>query len=389
MNHQLPFEEQIEQYRAIVDDMTFPTVSGWKAAHPGGRVVGTFPVYSPHELPHSLGMLPIGLYGAGGRIEIDHADSRIQSFVCSIARSTLELGLTDRLKDFDVLYFPSICDVARNLSGIWQGNFPKQMVEYIHFPQNITSPSAIVYYKDELEKLLNELSELGGTPWTADALNKSIAAYNRNRALSRRLYDIKKQTPWLLSTYEAYVLLRMGAVLPVDEHSAILEQWIPRILERTKTARDYVRVIMEGSFCEQPPLELIQVIEEAGCYIVNDDLILQSRWFTGDVPVGNDPLMALAESYVNMSVHSSVRQYGNKSRKLALVEKMKSSNADGVLFAAPKFCEPALLDYVLYKDELEKTDIAFLAFEYEEKMGVFESIRTQVETFVESVMFFS
>ena len=41
------------------------------------------------------------------------------------------------------------------------------------------------------------------------------------------------------------------------------------------------------------------------------------------------------------------------------------------------------------KNDLEKKGISYLAFEYEEKMGVFETIRTQVETFVESVMFFS
>ncbi len=71
------------------------------------------------------------------------------------------------------------------------------------------------------------------------------------------------------------------------------------------------------------------------------------------------------------------------------MQKVRSGKIDGVIFAAPKFCEPALLDYVVLKDECEKQGIAYLSFEYEEKMGVFESIRTQVETFVESVMFFS
>ncbi len=385
----MTFEERIQHFRGIMDDVSFPTVKEWKSKHPGGKVVGMFPVYTPYELPHALGMLPVGLLGAGGKIEIDHADSRIQSFVCSIARSTLELGLTDRVKDFDAVYFTSICDVARNLSGIWKANFPHQLVEYIHFPQNMESPSAVHHYRGELQRLLGNLEQLGGKKQTADALVRSIEAFNHNRSLCRRLYEIRQTTPWKLSTYEAYILLRIGTLLPVEEHTHILEEIIPLVESRETKQRDHARVILEGSFCEQPPMELLQIIEEAGCYIVNDDLLLHSRWFTDPVPVNGDPLLALAESYIQRSVSSSVRHYGLRSRKQALVKKVRSGRADGVIFSAPKFCEPALLDYVLFKDELEKNGIPYLAFEYEEKMGVFESIRTQIEAFVESVMFFT
>jgi benzoyl-CoA reductase subunit C len=382
-------EERIEQYRIMIDDVSFPSVTEWKSKHPGGKVVGMFPVYTPYELPHAAGMLPVGVLGAGGKIEIDHADSRIQSFVCSIARSTLELGLTGRLKDFDAIFFTSICDVARNLSGIWQTNFPDRLVEYIHFPQNMTSASAPLHYRAGLQKLLKDLEQLTGSTVTNEQLLKSIQAYNRDRELTRELYNIKESTPWLLSAYEAYVLVRLGTLLPVEQHTAILEDIIPAIRSRNRTKRDFVRVMLEGSFCEQPPVELLQVIEEAGCYIVNDDLLLHTRWFDEPVPLNGDPLTALAESYIQRSLYSSVRHYGNKPRKGQFVQKIRDGAADGVIFCAPKFCEPALLDYVLLKDELERQNIAYMTFEYEEKMSVFESIRMQVETFVESVMFFS
>ena len=383
------FEEQIERYRALIDDCTFPTVRDWKSGHPGGKVVGMFPVYTPYELPHAAGMLPVGIFGAGGKIEIDHADSRIQSFVCSIARSTLELGLTSRLADFDALYFTSICDVARNLSGVWQTNFPQQHVEYIHFPQNMTSASAPLHYRTELERLVKNLEALGGRKVTREALLASIALYNRNRELCARVYEIKRTAPWLLSTFEAYILLRVGALVPVEEHNRILTDSLALIRSRSKPPRDFIRIMIEGSFCEQPPMELLQVLEEAGCFIVDDDLLLHTRWFTEPVPVNGDPLMSLAESYIGRSRYSSVRHYGTRPRKEEFLLKIRENNADGVIFLAPKFCEPALLDYVLLKDELEKHNIAYMTFEYEEKMGVFEAIRMQVETFVESVMFFS
>lgn len=385
----MKFDERIERYQEVIDDVSFPTVREWKQAHPGKKVVGMFPVYTPYELAHAAGMLPVGLYGAGGRVEIDHADSRIQSFVCSIARSTLELGLRDLSRDFDVLWFPSICDVARNLSGVWETNFPAQKARYVHFPQNMSSPAALTHYRTELKDLLGMLEEAGGVRVTDDALNRSIAAFNTQRELCRELYTIKQKTPWLLSTYEAYILIRIGTLLPVEEHNDILRAAMSELRERNRPSRDFVRVILEGSFCEQPPLELLKVLEESGCAIVEDDLLLHTRWFTEDIPVNGDPLGSLAGSYLTRSRYSSVRHYGNRSRKEEFLKKIRESDVDGVIFAAPKFCEPALLDYVLFKDELEKAGIAYLGFEYEEKMGVFESIRTQAETFVESVMFFS
>jgi hypothetical protein len=65
-----------------------------------------------------------------------------------------------------------------------------------------------------------------------------------------------------------------------------------------------------------------------------------------------------------------------------------ASGAEGVIFSAAKFCEPALLDYPLMRAALARRNVPCLAFEFEEKMGTFESIRTQVETFVESILFF-
>src|SRR3972149_4241800 len=85
-----------DQLRSIVEDVTFPRAREWKEA--GGKVVGSFPVYAPMELVHAAGMLPVHLFGAGGGVEIEGADSRIQSFVCSITRSTLELGPRGNLR---------------------------------------------------------------------------------------------------------------------------------------------------------------------------------------------------------------------------------------------------------------------------------------------------
>jgi benzoyl-CoA reductase/2-hydroxyglutaryl-CoA dehydratase subunit BcrC/BadD/HgdB len=82
-----------------------------------------------------------------------------------------------------------------------------------------------------------------------------------------------------------------------------------------------------------------------------------------------------------------VRHDSRKPRHKELIEKVRRRKADAVILLIAKFCEPALFDYVLFKEELEKEGIPHLLMEFEEKMFTFERLRTEVETFVESLLF--
>ncbi|MBI4254539.1 MAG: benzoyl-CoA reductase subunit C, partial [Candidatus Rokubacteria bacterium] len=84
-------EQILDQCRELVARPLGAVAERWKAAHPGGRAVAAYPVWAPAELIHAAGMLPLSLLGGGTSVELTHADARFQSFVCSIAKSTLEL----------------------------------------------------------------------------------------------------------------------------------------------------------------------------------------------------------------------------------------------------------------------------------------------------------
>src|SRR6185369_739650 len=166
-------ENLISHYREPLENSPLDLPAEWKNNNPGKKLVGCYPVYTPVELIHAAGMLPVGVIGAGNRLEIAHADSRFQSFVCSIVKSTLELGLIDRLKFLDGIVFHSICDPARNLGSVFKRNFPDLMVEYIHFPQNMVSPHTIDYLIAEYKRLNVSYEHLSGRKITDEALIQS------------------------------------------------------------------------------------------------------------------------------------------------------------------------------------------------------------------------
>src|SRR3989304_788867 len=92
----------IGRAQALFDDLSFTTARAWKAASPDRKVIGYLPIYVPRELIHLDGML-----------------------------------------------FPSICDVIRNLSGMWKMMFPKVYVRYFDVPQNYKDEIGGNYYTQE------------------------------------------------------------------------------------------------------------------------------------------------------------------------------------------------------------------------------------------------
>jgi benzoyl-CoA reductase subunit C len=386
MGGRFPFEDLADRW----SDLSFGEVRRWRDRHPDGKVIGTFPVWVPTEIIHAAGALPVALYGGGTLIDIEHADARMQSFICSIARSTLELGLRGYLETLDGMVFPSICDVARNLSGVWARNFPRQWVFYIHLPENPESRHAVPYMVAELRRLVQGLEALTGRPVSSEALWRSIELYEENRRLIQTLYRIKAEEPDRLSTCEAYVLVRVGAQVPVEEHNRLLTEALGDIQARAiHRRRDRVRVLLEGSFCEQPPLDFLWVLEEAGCAILDDDLLLGRRFLETTVPRGGDPLEALAVAYLRSGRSTAVRYEGPNRRVETFLDRVRRLRVDGVIFAYAKFCDPAQFDYVVLKEHLERAGVPYLVLEFEEKMTTFEVIQNQVETFVESILFYT
>src|SRR6516164_10926225 len=204
----------IERAHSLFEDLSFAAARQWKELAAGRKVIGYMPIYVPREIIHAAGFLPLGILGGGDQLEVIHGDAYYQSYICRIPRSTIELGLSGRLDFVDGMLFPSICDVIRNLSGMWKLMFPKVYSRYFDVPQNYRDDIGGNFYINELAELRHDLGELRGKPITDDELRRSIALYNENRRLVIELYAFRAETPWLAPAAEVYLVLRAGLVLP-------------------------------------------------------------------------------------------------------------------------------------------------------------------------------
>jgi bcr-type benzoyl-CoA reductase subunit C len=180
----LALEELVARAESLFRDYKLPAAAEWKKEH-AGPVIGYMPIYVPRELLHAQGALPVAILGGGDDLEIIRGDAFYQSYICHIPRSTIELGLNGSLDVLDGMLFPAICDVIRNLSGIWTMKFPDKLVRYLDVPQNFDRDIGGAFYRRELEAFSEELVAHGARPRALRSASPRALARPHERALQR------------------------------------------------------------------------------------------------------------------------------------------------------------------------------------------------------------
>lgn len=383
-------EEIIERCQAIYEDLDFTVAREWKEADPSRKVIGFMPVYIPEEIIHAANMLPMGILGGGDELEVIHGDAFYQSYICRIPRSTIELGLSGKLDFVDGMLFPSICDVIRNLSGMWKLMKPGVYAKYFDVPQNYRDDIGGEYYQQEMQELRHDMETISGNKITDEAITNSIKIFNEHRQLVRDIYKMRSDKPWNVPSSEVYLLMRAGQILPVEEHIVMLKEYIEASKSVERPKRDNCRIVTTGAFCEQPPLNLIKSIEMSGCYVVDDDYMLVNRWLMEEVETEGDPIKNLADAFLHHSADSSAK-YSDTQEKVGqhLLDSVNNNKAEGVIFAAPSFCDPALLERPLLAAKMAEADVPHISFKYAENSGQMQPIREQAGTFADSIKLWS
>ncbi len=382
-----PATAVLERARTLVDDLALKEVVRWKQDHPGRLAVGYMPIYVPRPMLEGIGCLPVAMFGGGDQVDIIKGDSFYQSYICHIPRSTLELALNGSLDSLDGVLFPSICDVIRNLSGMWQMLFPDKYASYVDLPQNFDPELGGKFYMMDMQRILRDLTARGAWAYDADKLRAAIKSENSRRAALHELDTMRVKEPFRVRASEAYLVARAGGLLEASVHEELVREFLAAARERAPRVYDNVRVLVRGSFCEQPPLGLIKTLEAAGCDIVDDDFQLGLRYIDGDIECGpnDDPMVAITTAFLKRGQATASRYIAEEEKGGALVKSVREVEAEGVIFAAASFCDPALLDQPMLEAALDRAKIPHTSLKFAENTGQFQVIREQAGAFSDAV----
>lgn len=369
--------------QAAVDDPV-AYAQDWKSMHQR-PVIGSFPMNFPAELIHATGALPVIIQES--RTPITEGRSLLAEFYCAYTRSVADQAAIGELDVFDAFVAADHCVQLLGAVDAIRYTRPEKPVHFAQFTSAMDEPLTKPRVDNRIAELKSQIETMTGAPVHDEALAASIKTFNRNRQMLRHFYDLRRSSRARITASEMQLLVKSGMVMDIKQHTTLLDTILGNLTVPDEAPTGVVRLHISGHFCHAPRPEILDVIEESGAIVVDDDLYTGYRYISTDVPETGEPLAALSSWYLERNVNAPcpTRVTSKVDWDTYLLDSIAASGACGVLVLMAKFCEPHMLYYPELRKALDAHDIPSLLIETEHEGIPVEKLRTQMETFVERI----
>lgn len=350
----------------------------------GKKVVGYLCCYPPVEFLTALDLVPFRIQGST-REPISLADAYLESIMCPFMRSCFDRALRGDYGFLDGLVVPHSCDTVQRIYDIWRFYSPLPFTHFINVP-HMVAPSSYGFFEKELERFQRALEGFTGKKVTAQGLKAAVERHDENRRLIRRLYELRK-APRITGTEVLQVMVAITTV-PVAEANELLREVIAEVSARPPLPPRH-RVMVYGSELDDTPF--IKLVEDAGAYVVMDDVCTGSRAHWQMVGNTASSVPALARRYLDgINCPRTYRpRLGSHAQDLEdrfgyLKGFVRDFRVEGVIFYIIRYCDTHELDVPDVREYLEKVvGVPVLPLEDDYNVPSTAQLRTRVEAFLE------
>ena len=366
----------VEILQSFEDIATNPQQQLARFVSEGKKVVGCMPEFTPGELVQAAGMVPFGIWGA--EKELSEAKKYFAPFYCSLAQTTLEMGLRGELDHLSAVLVPILCDTLKCLGQNWKVGVPQVPFIQVSHPQNVLIPAGTTYLAKIYRRVAKSLEAIGGRKISDSDLHAAIAIYNEHRATMREFAHVAAEYPHLVSPHKRSCVFKSAHFTEKAVHTVMVGKLIDELNRQPKLTWSGRKVVLTGIMADSPAL--LELLAQNGIAVAADELAQESRQVMNDTPAGDDPFDALARQFTSMKGCSLLADPA-KSRGPLLADMVRTADAQGLIYLQTKFCDPDEFDYPIVRRDLESAGIPILNVEIDQQMQSFEQIRTAIQTF--------
>jgi benzoyl-CoA reductase/2-hydroxyglutaryl-CoA dehydratase subunit BcrC/BadD/HgdB len=348
----------------------------------GKKIIGYFCTYTPVEIIHACGFIPVRITGGHGNI--DKAYQHVPDFICPYMKRALEKALTGQYDFLSGLVQGYTCDAACGMVNVWEDAVGLEIIHSIPLPYNNT-PEAINYFKSVLNEFIQKL-DLIGANFSLSALDNSLNLYQRIRSIQYRLYQQRYERKSGFTAADFMTIIDAGCLMPPEDYLKILEELSTQLTDdhEKKQRPDVpvpIPVLVSGSLVERP--KILDMIEASGGRIVADDLCNGFRQILPIDGKGKMPMDRLIHRYMNRFPCPARSLAVDRSHRL--LDLLNQSGAKGVIFLIQKFCTPHLSDIPILSESLKKQGYPSILIEMDETWQMEGQIKTRVQGFFEMI----
>ena len=343
------------------------------AASKGNKVIGYFCTYTPVELIHAAGFIPVRIWG--GSRGVQKAYSLVPSFICPYMRLSLEGALEGEFRFLSGIVQGYTCDVACGVVNIFRGNFGMELVHNLALPYN-DNPDARRFLRSGLEELCEKLSRMGGMI-TETSLEESVRLYEGIRSILAGLFALQSQGVFPLSAADLWAVVSSYFVTPPREYLDMISGLDGHLKDAAPCRPEGIPVVVSGSVLEDEGA--LAVVEGSGFRVAADDLCTGRRGFLPTAGQGQSPMERMVDRLMNRLPCPS--RSHPRDRIPGLLRLVEESGAKGVIFLFQKFCTPHLADHPRVAQALKEAGIPSMAIEMDEYGLIKAQVATRLETF--------
>jgi len=340
-------------------------------------VIGVMPAYFPLELIEAAGGYPVQLWG--NNLPIEKADAHLQSYCCSVARSVMELEMRGGAHMVKAYAFTSLCDTLINLREIYRRVFTKPTLE-LSIPITRTAEARREYLASVVKSVTEGLESITGHKITAESLAGAATLHGRTRELQRRLYQLRWEKPGIAKNHDFYSTIKAGFFLPAGVYNRMLEVLLKDLTDQGPATGNGLKLLVSGMVFD--PLEIHKIFDELDVSVVDDDFANGRRTVSKDLLKTANLVEGITDFLFKPAPCCCIYNPDN-DRHSYLLDRVKQSGADGVVFWYIKFCEPDAFDRPQLMQHLKDAGVPVTFIDLELTMTNFDAVRTRISAFCE------
>jgi benzoyl-CoA reductase subunit C len=350
------------------------------------KIIGCFPMHVPEEIVHAADMIPVVIWRGNEFVTWGH--SHVPPYDCGITRSFVDDAVRGRLSFMDGMVFHvRQCLQVGEFPLIMERNVRPAYQKVLYMPPIFEGGDSLKeFLVEDMESFKSSLEAFSGNKISDDKLNKSIEVYNKNRELLERVYQIRRERPEILKAKEVMQIVWSSMLMPKEDHNELLEELIKAMEGASvEPQKDRIRVFPVGCLCQTLQFDILDLIEDLGMIIPDDDLYVGSRYFANRVSQNGNPLEALAGRYLTKSPLCPTKGVWDVDWGEEVIERMEKCGAKGAISIIVKFCPPHTCYYPDFKSKMEEKGIREIMFQMEHEIISLEGIKTRLQSFVEII----
>lgn len=360
-----------------------------EAKEQGQKMVGLYCTYCPKELVLAAGAIAVGLCGTREE-PIAFAEKHLPRNLCPLIKSSYGFAVSDTCPYFhfsDLIIGETTCDGKKKMFEL-MADLKETVV--MNLPQNPLQEASLELWASELRRVKELLEERFQTELSDEKIRAAINLTNREARVMKRLYDLNKARPALISGLDMLtVSWQVGFNVDREEGIGMLEDLINKVQENAAQGGAVgdaatPRILLTGTPVGLGSEKIIALVEESGGLVVVMENCggYKTVDILADESDQRDPLRVLAEKY--MKIPCSVMS-PNRGR-LELIDKMIDEfQIDGVIDLTWQACHTYNIESFWVSDLVKQKGLPFLQIETDYSASDRETLRVRIEAFLEMV----